>query len=406
MVALSPEGDRQTTAAAGGSTGLSGDCRITGNNELAYSRIFINQDRRIEGMVWLLLLLGLVLLIIGADLLVRGAARLAANFGMPALVIGLTVVAFGTSAPELAVSVGAAFAGQAELAIANVVGSNIFNILFILGVAALISPLIVSRQLIRQDVPVMIAVSAVVLLMTLNGVIGKLEALLLTLGLIAYTVFLFIQGRKKSAAETDPELGEMLKTGAPTWQNVLLIVVGLAFLVMGARWLVESAVEIASAWGVNEAVIGLTIVAGGTSLPEVMTSVIATIKGERDIAIGNVIGSNIFNLLCVLGLSGLISPEPLLAGGQLAAIDIPVMLGVAVLCLPLFFVGAILNRFEGFLFLVLYVAYVSYMVALALSADYLDSLRLGILYVLIPFVILYVVVSLTRDLHRRRQARS
>lgn len=353
-------------------------------------------------MTWLLLAAGLVLLIIGADLLVRGAARLAANFGMPVLVIGLTVVAFGTSAPELAVSVRAAFAGQAELAIANVVGSNSFNILFILGIAALISPLLVSQQLIRQDVPVMILVSVLVLLMTLDGAIGKPEAGLLTFGLIAYTIFLFVQGRKKSSSEPDVELGDMLKSGVPVWQNLVLIAVGLAFLVFGARWLVQSAVEIASAWGVNEAVIGLTIVAGGTSLPEVMTSIIATIKGERDIAIGNVIGSNIFNLLCVLGLSGLISPEPLLAGGQLAAIDIPVMLAVAVICLPLFFVGAVLNRFEGFLFLLLYVAYVSYMIALAVSSAYLAILQGSILYTLVPVVVAYIVISLVRDLHRRR----
>lgn len=353
-------------------------------------------------MVWLLLSVGLVLLIVGADLLVRGAARLAANFGVPALVIGLTVVAFGTSAPELAVSVKSAWSGQAELAIANVVGSNTFNILFILGLAALISPLLVSRQLIRQDVPIMVLVSVIAVLVTLNGSITKVEAALLFLGLLVYTAFLFYQGRRSDNAD-EGEIRELLETRKPLWHNMILVVTGLVLLVMGSRWLVTSAIEIASLLGVSEAVIGLTIVAAGTSLPEVMTSVIATLKGERDIAIGNVVGSNIFNILCVLGLSGLVSPVPLEAGQQLAQIDLPVMLGVAVLCMPLFFTGATLNRLEGALFLALYLAYVGYMVAVALSYTYLPILQVAILYGLIPLIVLIVLISLSADLYRRKQ---
>ncbi len=353
-------------------------------------------------MTWLFLAAGLVLLVIGADLLVKGAARLAANFGVPALVIGLTVVAFGTSAPELAVSVKAAFSGQAELAIANAVGSNIFNVLFILGVAAVVSPLIISKQLIRQDVPIMVVVSIVAMVMTLNGNINKWEAGILALGLLAYTAFLFFQGKKKGADVSDEEVEEMLKVPVPAWKNILMVVGGLALLVWGARWLVQSAVEIATAWGVNEAVIGLTIVAAGTSLPEVVTSVVATLKGQRDIAVGNVVGSNIFNILCVLGLSGLVSPTPLLAGEQLATIDIPVMVGVAVLCVPLFFIGAILHRIEGLLFLALYVAYVWYLVAMALSQPYLSTLQNGILYGLLPVVVLYVVIAFIHDIRQRR----
>ncbi|MDX5298053.1 MAG: calcium/sodium antiporter [Gammaproteobacteria bacterium] len=353
-------------------------------------------------MTWLLLVVGLILLIIGADLLVRGAARLAAGLGVPALVIGLTVVAFGTSAPELAVSVKSAWSGQAELAIANVVGSNIFNILFILGVAALVSPLVVSRQLIRQDVPVMILVSAVAAVMAWDGTLGPAEAALLLAGLLVYTAFLFIQGRRQGNDTADDDVAGLIQAKVPVWQNLLLVGAGLLMLVAGARWLVQSAVEIASSFGVSEAVIGLTIVAAGTSLPEVMTSVMATFKGQRDIAIGNVVGSNVFNILCVLGLSGLVSPEPLVAGSQLAQLDIPVMLGVALLCLPLFFVGATLTRFEGLLFLALYAAYVWYMIAVTLQTDYQGALQVGILYGLIPFVVVYVGVSLGRDLSRRR----
>lgn len=352
-------------------------------------------------MTWLLLVLGLVLLVFGADLMVKGAARLAGNFGVPALVIGLTVVAFGTSAPELAVSVKAAYSGQAELAIANVVGSNIFNILLILGLSAVIAPLMISRQLIRQDVPIMVGVSLVAAAMALNGNIDRLEALALTIGLLIYTAFLFYQGRKQGMDTSDEEVEAMLKVKAPAWQNLLLVAGGLVLLVLGARWLVQSAVEIATMFGVSEAVIGLTIVAAGTSLPEVVTSVVATMRGERDIAVGNVVGSNIFNILSVLGLSGLVSPIPLLAGEQLVQLDLPVMLGAAILCVPLFFTGAILDRIEGSIFLALYVAYVWYLVALALARPYLPTLQNGIVFGLLPVMLVYITYSLWHSLRRR-----
>lgn len=352
-------------------------------------------------MTWLLLILGLVLLVFGADLLVRGAARLAANFGVPALVIGLTVVAFGTSAPELAVSVKAAYSGQAELAIANVVGSNIFNVLFILGLSALIFPLMISRQLIRQDVPLMVGVSIVAVVMVLDGNINRWEALLLVVALVTYTGFLFRQGRKQGMDVSDGEVEEMLKVKVPAWQNLLLVFGGLVLLVLGARWLVQSAVEIATLLGVNEAVIGLTIVAAGTSLPEVVTSIMATIRGERDIAVGNVVGSNIFNILCVLGISGAVSPVPLLAGAQLAQLDIPVMLGVALLCVPLFFTGATLTRPDGALFLGLYVFYVWYLISLALSLSYLQMLQTAFVFAVLPLVLLYVLASLVHHFRKR-----
>ena len=354
-------------------------------------------------MVWLLLLSGLVLLIFGADMLVKGAAKLAGSFGVPPLVIGLTVVAFGTSAPELAVSVKSAWSGQAELAIANVIGSNIFNILFILGLAALISPLLVSKQLIRQDVPIMIAVSAIATVMVWNGLLERWESAILFLALLAYTGFLFIQGKKQNDEEGIAEIDELLSGNTPTWKSVLYFVIGLILLVLGARWLVQSAISIATGLGVSEAVIGLTIVAVGTSLPEVMTSVMATIRGERDIAIGNVVGSNIFNILCVLGLAGLISPEPLIAGPQLATLDIPVMLAVSVLCLPLFFVGATLTRFEGFLFLLLYTSYVSYMILVVTQANFATTLEQALIYGLIPAVFIYVSFTLVRDLMQQQK---
>lgn len=353
-------------------------------------------------MTWFLLAVGLVLLVYGADLLVKGAARLAANFGVPALVIGLTVVAFGTSAPELAVSVKAAYSGQAELAVANAIGSNIFNTLFILGAAALITPLIISKQLIRQDVPIMIGVSILAVILTMDGSINTWEAGLLVACLIAYTWFLMYQGKKQNIDITEGEVAELLEAKTPIWSNLALVVIGLVLLVVGARWLVNAAVEIATLWGVNEAVIGLTIIAAGTSLPEVVTSIVATIRGQRDIAVGNVVGSNIFNILSVLGFSGLVSPIPLIAGEQLSQVDIPVMLGAAILCLPLFYIGAVLHRLEGAIFLVLYVAYVWYLIAVALPLNYLPTLQNIIVFGLLPLTFLYVFVSLIRDLNKRR----
>ncbi len=348
-------------------------------------------------MTWLILAAGLVMLIIGADLLVKGAARLAAAFGIPSLVIGLTVVAFGTSAPELAVSVKAAFAGEAELAVANVVGSNIVNVLFILGLSAIILPLMISKQLIRQDVPIMVGLSVLLVMMVQDGQLSKTESAMLVIALLSYTWFLFWQGKKQGANVGDDEVKELLAEPHPAWQSGLFVLAGLVLLVLGSGWLVDSAVQLATAWGVSEAVIGLTIVAIGTSMPEMMTSVVAAIKGERDIAVGNVVGSNIFNIVCVLGISGLVSPNPLLVGTQLAQVDIPVMLGVAMLCVPFFFAGALLNRIEGALFLLLYAAYTWYLIAVALHKPYLAQLQDGIMYGLVPLVLVYVVLSLWHD---------
>ncbi|MGL5674658.1 MAG: calcium/sodium antiporter, partial [Plesiomonas shigelloides] len=372
--------------------------------------------------------IGLVLLVVGADGLVKGAARLAASIGIPSLVIGLTVVAFGTSAPELAVSIRSALAGQSEMAIANVVGSNIFNVLFILGLAAIITPLAISRQLIRQDVPLMVLASMLVFYMIRDGVLSRLDAGILVVLLLAYTVFLFVQGKRTEATERasgannsvapsasgaalsdaasteqDDEVDALIRGTHPTWQNLLWIVGGLACLVAGANLLVNSAVNIARAFAVSEAVIGLTIVAVGTSLPEVMTSIVASIKGQRDIAVGNVVGSNIFNLLAVLGVSGVLSSNGLAGNEQLVQQDFPVMLAVALLCVPLFFTGAILSRIEGALFFILYLAYTLFLIGGALHAPWLASVQGIIVYALIPLTVVVVIGSLVKDRYDKRQ---
>lgn len=230
------------------------------------------------------LILGLVLLVVGADWLVRGASRLALSFGISALVVGLTVVAYGTSAPELSVSVMSSIQGKSEMALGNIVGSNIFNVLFILGIAALVAPLIVNQQLIRLDVPVMIGASVVMLLMCLDGVVSRWDGVLLFVSVILYTWWLIRMSRRDSQAlaaegESKPE-----RVGT-IWSNVLWIALGLGFLVLGSRFLVNSSIEIARTLGMSETIIGLTIVAAGTSLPELATSVIASFRGERDIAV-------------------------------------------------------------------------------------------------------------------------
>lgn len=349
---------------------------------------------------------GLVLLVVGAEFLVRGASRLAVAAGISPLVIGLTIVAFGTSAPEMAVSVGAAWSGQADLALGNVVGSNIFNVLFILGVSALIVPLVVAQQLVRLDVPIMIVASVVTLLMGMDGTIGRIDGIILFAGILAYTAFLIRQSKKESAAVKDEysqEFGEKQSKVSRYALNVIYIVGGLVLLVLGARWLVDSSVAIAQYFGVSELVIGLTIVAAGTSLPEVATSVIASIRGERDIAVGNVIGSNIFNILSVLGLSSVVSPAGIEVAPAALVFDIPVMIGVALACLPIFFTGYIITRWNGAMFLFYYVAYTAYLIMAAMQHDALDTFGAAMLFFVIPLTAITLLVFAIRY-HRNRQA--
>jgi cation:H+ antiporter len=310
----------------------------------------------------------LVLLVIGAELLVRGASRLALRVGISPLAIGLTLVAFGTSSPELAVSVQAGLAGQADIAVANIIGSNNFNVLFILGMAAVILPLAVSRQLVRVDVPLMIGASALFWIMALDGRIGLLDGLLLVAGIVAYTLFALRQGRQASpavVAEYAQEFGAGDGWLGRLPVQLVLIAGGLAMLALGARWLVEGAVAIARVLGVSEVVIGLTIVAVGTSLPELATSVVAALRGARDIAIGNVVGSNLFNILSIGGIAALVTPGGLDVAPTLVRLDLPVMTAVAVACLPIFATGRRIARWEGGLFLGWYVAYVVFLVLAA-----------------------------------------
>jgi len=345
---------------------------------------------------------GLGLLVVGAELLVRGASRLALAIGISPLVVGLTVVAYGTSAPEVAVSVGAAYAAQTDIAIGNVVGSNIFNVLFILGLSALIVPLVINRQIIRQEVPIMIGVSVLCVALAWNGMIGVLESGLLVALLFAYTIFLVVQSRRETQRNAADVANEVDQAGTGGWASsrlvqVGLILAGLVCLVIGSRFLVSASIAFAQSLGVSELVIGLTIVAAGTSLPEVATSITAAIKGERDIAVGNVVGSNIFNILGCLGLSGLVAGT---AGISIApsvmAFDIWVMLATAVACIPIFLSGREIARWEGFVFVAYYVFYVTYLVLAAEQHDALETLTTAMVYFVIPLTLVTTVAIYLR----------
>ena len=288
-------------------------------------------------MTFVYLAAGLVLLVAGAEVLVRGAARLAAQFGISPLIIGLTVVAFGTSAPETAVSVQAAWNGSGDIAIGNVVGSNIANVLLILGLTAAVAPLVVSRQLIRLDVPLMIGASLLTYALAWDGALSRIDGAVLFLCVLAYTGFLIVSSRRNNAPADDEFAKEfgLEETAKPhaSLINAGLVIAGLVLLVTGSNFLVEGAVALARALGLSELVIGLTVIAIGTSLPELATSILAAIRGERDIAVGNIVGSNLFNLLCVLGLASLVSPTLIKVSDAALAFDFPVMIGVALACL-------------------------------------------------------------------------
>jgi cation:H+ antiporter len=355
----------------------------------------------------LLLLAGLAGLIIGAELLVRGASKLALSFGISPLVVGLTVVAFGTSAPEMAVATGAVLNGQVDLALGNVIGSNIFNVLFILGLSALITPLVVNVQLIRQEVPIMIGASLLLAVLARDGSIRATDAGLLFALAIGYTVFLVRQSRAETQAARDEYAAELQPAEAGRWDShwaaqLGLIVVGLALLVGGSEALVTSAVSFARALGISELVIGLTIIAAGTSMPEVAASVAAALKGERDIAVGNVVGSCVFNLLGCVGLAGLAAAVSGAGGGALAVpaaalnFDLWVMLAVALACLPVFLSEREIARWEGAIFLGYYVAYVGYLILAAQDHAALPTYSHAMLSFVIPLTVVTLVASSLR----------
>ena len=347
---------------------------------------------------------GLVMLVGGAELLVRGASRLAALMHVPSLIVGLTIVAFGTSFPELAVSVQSALAGKADIALGNVVGSNIFNVLFILGISAIISPLSISLQLVRFDVPIMIGASVLTFIMALDGTISRIDGLILFSLIVVYTVWLIV---KESAAVDDHDSNERtIPSGKGVMTSIIhqsaVITFGLIMLVVGSRWLVTGAVTIARLLGVSELLIGLTIVAAGTSLPEAATSIVAAIRHERDIAVGNIVGSNIFNIFSVLGLASAIVPGGVAVNETALRFDIPVMIAVSFACLPIFFTGSRIARWEGFLFFGYYVAYTVYLVLSETHGIMLDRFNHVMAMFVIPITVITLIVSVVGSVRAGR----
>ena len=342
---------------------------------------------------------GLICLVIGAEMLVRGSSRLALSFGISPLVVGLTIVAFGTSSPEVAVSVAAALDDRSDIAVGNVVGSNIFNVLFILGVSALITPLIVNAQIIRQEVPIMIGSSLLLLALGLDGSLSLFDCLLLLALLAMYTLFLIVQSRRQSQKTQDTYSNA---TGTSRWDahwsvQLVLIVAGLGLLVFGSDLLVGAATAFAKAVGISELVISLTIVAAGTSMPELATSVMAAIRKERDIAIGNVVGSNTFNILGCLGLTGLAAPTGVALAPSLLSFDIWVMLAVAFACLPVFVTGRQIARWEGLVFIAYYVAYAAYLILAAQAHDVLPMFSTVMLSFVVPLTVVTIIVIMLRQ---------
>ncbi|MGE5153921.1 MAG: calcium/sodium antiporter [Bdellovibrio bacteriovorus] len=354
----------------------------------------------------LLILVGLIGLVVGGELLVRGAAALAGAARISPLVIGLTVVAFGTSAPELAVTIQAAWAGAPEIAVGNVVGSNIANVLLILGLSALVAPLVVQSRVVRIDVPLMIACSVGLWLLVLDGAVSRLDGLLLFATLIGYVIWSVIQGRREGV-EIQDEFAAALPHDGSTAPYILrqtgLVVGGLVLLVIAARLLVSGGSDIARQLGVSELVIGLTIVAVGTSLPELVTSVVASLRGQRDIAVGNVVGSNLFNILAVLGLGALVAPGGIPVADQVLRLDLPIMIATAAACLPVFFTGGRINRPEGALFFFYYVAYTTYVVMGATGAAHMRSFELGMLGFVIPLTVMAIAVSVYQHVSIQRR---
>ena len=352
----------------------------------------------------LFFILGLALLIAGGELLVRGASRVARRMRVSELVVGLTVVAFGTSSPELVVSILATVEGKSEIAVGNVVGSNIFNVLFILGLTALIRPLVVARTLVRRDIPIMIAASLLFWIFAANRLLSRLEAGVFVIGILAFTCYTVWAARREPIVPDDtppaaPGIRQWLVDGVS-------LLAGLVMLVLGARWLVDAAVATARALGVDESVIALTIVAAGTSLPEVVTSAVATARGKSDIAVGNIVGSNIFNILAILGISAMFGGGGLKVAPAMENFDIPVMIAVAIACLPFLASGHLLARWEGGVFLGYYVLYSAYLVLTVQQHAALPFLSRVTAWFVLPITGLTLIVVGLRAVRRSSGIRS
>lgn len=354
---------------------------------------------------------GLVALVVGGEVVVRGASTLAAAARIPPVVIGLTVVALGTSSPELAVAVGSALRGEPDFVIGNVVGSNIYNVLLVLGASALVVPLVVHRALVRWDVPVMIAASVALLVAGGDGELSRLDGAVMVAALVGYLGFAVIRARRESrrtaqvraqaAADAGDEFERryrpLVGRGRLTL-HVAILVGGLALLVVGADLIVDGAVSVAETLGLDRLMIGLTVVALGTSLPELATSITAAFRGERDLAVGNIVGSNLMNILAVAGITGVATSGGVVVADAAINFDLPVMIAVAVACLPIFFTGHCIQRWEGALFLGYAAAYTAYLVLDATEHRLLPAFSGVMLAFVVPITVLTLALITFRSI--------
>jgi cation:H+ antiporter len=355
-----------------------------------------------------LFILGFALILGGADVLVRGAAKLAMDFGISPLVVGLTVVAYGTSAPELSISIQAMFEQQADISLGNVVGSNIANILLVLGIAALFRGLAVSRRIMKVDLPVMMTASIALFLFALDQYISVLEgAAFLSSGII-YTWYTIRKSRKEHKEiipeeSTESPASQIQKRTYHKSLDFALILVGFVMLIFGSNILVDSVVIIAEAIGVSKIIISLSVIAIGTSLPEVATTLVAGLKGEVDIAVGNAIGSNIMNILIVVGVASMVHGAGITVSSIVSYVDIPLMIGVALLCVAVIFNGFIIKRWEGIVFIIYFAFYLFY---LGLRSTESQHLALAIdlfIYVLVPLTVLFLSYGIVKTIQLRKE---
>ncbi|WOE82594.1 calcium/sodium antiporter [Pseudomonas protegens] len=347
------------------------------------------------------LISGLVMLIAGAELLVRAAVRLSARLHVRPLIMGLSIVAFGSSAPQMAISLQATLADNTDIAVGSVIGSSIFNILVILGLSALIIPLRVSRQLVRLDIPLMIGASLLVFILAYNERLTPSDGVILLAALVLYLLLLLRQSRHSARHHLPAPAGQ--RGSAPRFSSMLMVLVGLGLLVFAGHLLLGAAVTVADDLGLSERVMGLTVIAVSTSLPQLATSLLAALRGQRDIAVGNVIGSNLFNLLGVLGFTALVAPTPLSVSPNALDFDLPVMLGVAVLCLPVFYSGYRVTRAEGLLFLGLYLAYGLHVVSFTTGMPLASKLEHLMLFFVLPALVAFLLFSSLRAWRRQHK---
>ena len=347
-------------------------------------------------MIAIIFIAGLVALIGGAELFLRGVDHFGVKWRVSPLIMGLTVVAFATGAPELAISIQAALTDNVDLVLGNIIGSNIANILLILGISAIIKPLVVKLRVVQIDVPIVIAASVLLYVIAWDGELTKLDGVWLLLGLVLYSIFTFFQIKKErenQPEETDFE-AEQRKLSSGWFfyvKNIGYLLIGMGLIVQGSDWMVQSAVEIATILGLSQLVIGLTIVSIGTSLPEIATSIATIRKGNTDMAVANVMGSNLYNILLTLGLTVVIAPNILTVSPAAIALDLPFMVAVSIMCIPIFIAGFDITKFDGAILLFYYGSYLTYLVLDAVGSSFESTMEIIMLYGVLPVTLVYVI---------------